>query len=93
MKAIAFKFARGGSHGLPAKNIRIFGSKPLIAWTIQDAPPGNRIERIIVSTDSEEIAAVALDFGAEVPFLRPSELARDDSSEWFAWRHALTYIQ
>jgi len=92
MRAVAFIFARGGSKGLPGKNIRPFGGKPLIAWSIQHALAIKRIERIIVSTDSEEIAAVALDFGAEVPFLRPSELARDDSSEWFAWRHALTYI-
>ena len=93
MKAIAFIFARGGSKGLPGKNIRPLGGKPLIAWSIQEALAIRRIERIIVSTDSEEIAAVALDFGAEVPFLRPAELARDDSSEWFAWRHALTYIR
>jgi N-acylneuraminate cytidylyltransferase len=93
MKVIAFIFARGGSKGLPGKNIRSFGGKPLIAWSIQDALAINRIERIIVSTDSEEIATVARDFGAEVPFLRPAELARDDSSEWLAWQHALTYVR
>lgn len=93
MKAIAFIFARGGSKGLPGKNIRSLGGKPLIAWSIQDALAINRIERIIVSTDSEEIATVARDFGAEVPFLRPAELARDDSSEWLAWQHALTYVR
>jgi CMP-N-acetylneuraminic acid synthetase len=93
MKAIAFIFARGGSKGLPGKNIRSLGGKPLIAWSIQDALAIDRIERIIVSTDSEEIATVARDFGAEVPFLRPAELARDDSSEWLAWQHALTYVR
>lgn len=92
MKAIAFIFARGGSKGLPGKNIRPLGGKPLIAWSIEQALAIKRIERVIVSTDSEEIAAVALAYGAEVPFIRPAELARDDSPEWLAWRHALTFL-
>ena len=92
MRAVAFIFARGGSKGLPGKNIRSLGGKPLIAWSIQHALAVERIERIIVSTDSEEIAAVARGHGAEVPFLRPVELARDDSPEWLAWRHALNYV-
>jgi CMP-N-acetylneuraminic acid synthetase len=92
MKAIAFIFARGGSKGLPGKNIRHLGGKPLIAWSITHALTVNRIERVIVSTDSEEIAAVARDYCAEVPFIRPTELARDDSPEWLAWRHALNYL-
>lgn len=92
MKAIAFIFARGGSKGLPGKNIRSLGGKPLIAWSIEQALAIKRIERVIVSTDSEEIAAVALAYGAEVPFIRPAELARDDSPEWLAWRHALTFL-
>lgn len=93
MKAIAFIFARGGSKGLPGKNIRPLGGKPLIAWSIEHALAVNRIERVIVSTDSEEIAAVALEYGAKVPFIRPAELARDDSPEWQAWQHALSYLQ
>ena len=92
MKAVAFIFARGGSKGLPGKNIRLLGGKPLIAWSIEHALAIKRIERVIVSTDSEEIAAVARDYGAEVPFIRPAELARDDSPEWLAWRHALNYL-
>lgn len=92
MKAIAFIFARGGSKGLPGKNIRSFGGKPLIAWSIEHALAVERIERVIVSTDSEEIAAVARKYGAEVPFIRPPELAQDNSPEWLAWRHALAYI-
>jgi len=92
MKAIAFIFARGGSKGLPGKNIRPLGGKPLIAWSIEQALVINRIERVIVSTDSEEIAAVARAYGAEVPFIRPAELARDDSPEWLAWRHALAFL-
>ena len=92
MKATAFIFARGGSKGLPGKNIRLLGGKPLIAWSIEHALAVKRIERVIVSTDSEEIAAVAREYGAEVPFIRPAELARDDSPEWLAWRHALNYL-
>ena len=92
MKTIAFIFARGGSKGLPGKNIRTLGGKPLIAWSIEHALAVERIERVIVSTDSKEIAAVARQHGAEVPFIRPEELARDDSPEWLAWHHALNYL-
>lgn len=92
MKAIAFIFARGGSKGLPGKNTRVLAGKPLIAWSIAHARAVERIARVIVSTDSEEIAAVAREYGAEVPFMRPVALARDDSPEWLAWRHALGYL-
>jgi len=92
MKAVAFIFARGGSKGLPGKNIRPLGGKPLIAWSIKHALAVKRIKRVIVSTDSEEIATVARKYGAEVPFIRPVELAQDDSPEWLAWRHALNYL-
>ena len=92
MNAIAFIFARGGSKGLPGKNIRQFGGAPLIARAIKDALEVKRIQRVIVSTDSDEIAAVGREFGAEVPFLRPSQFSQDNSSEWMAWRHALTYL-
>jgi N-acylneuraminate cytidylyltransferase len=92
MKATAFIFARGGSKGLPGKNIRALGGKPLIAWSIEHALAVKRIERIFVSTDSEEIATVARDHGAEVPFIRPAEFARDSSPEWQAWQHALNYL-
>lgn len=93
MKVVAFIFARGGSKSLPGKNIRTLGGKPLIAWSIEHALSVKRIERIIVSTDSEEITAVARQFGAEVPFIRPAELAADNSPEWLAWRHALNYLR
>ena len=71
--------ARGGSKGLPGKNIRLLAGKPLIAHSIAAALASRSITRVICSTDSEEIAEVALQAGAEVPFLRPSELAADDS--------------
>ena len=93
MNVVAIIFARGGSKGLPGKNIRPFGGKPLIAWSIEHALAIKRIDRVLVSTDSDEIAAVALEYGAEVPFMRPAELGADDSPEWLAWRHALNYLR
>jgi len=92
MTIVAFIFCRGGSKGLPGKNIRLLGGKPLIAWSIDQARSVKCIDRVIVSTDCEDIAAVARNFGAEVPFIRPTELAQDESSEWLAWRHALSYL-
>ena len=93
MNAVAFIFARAGSKGLPGKNTRLLGGKPLIAWSIERALEVNRISRVIVSTDSEEIAAISRKFGAEVPFVRPAELATDESSEWLSWRHGLEYLR
>jgi len=93
MNVVAIIFARGGSKGLPGKNIRLFGGKPLITWSIKHALDIKRINRVLVSTDSDEIAAIALKNGAEVPFMRPAELAGDDSPEWLAWRHALNYLR
>lgn len=93
MSTVAFIFARGGSKGLPGKNIRLLGGKPLIAWSIGHALSVKHIDRVIVSTDSETIARVASDYGAEVPFIRPAELAQDESPEWLAWRHALEYLR
>lgn len=92
MKAAALICARGGSKGLPGKNIKPLNGKPLIVYAIEHAKSVNRIERVLVSTDSEEIAQVARDAGASVPFLRPAELARDDSPEWLVWRHALEFL-
>ena len=93
MKTIAFTFARGGSKGVPRKNIRPFGGKPLIAHTIELALRMPEIAGIIVSTDDEEIASVALAAGAEVPFLRPAALAADDSPEWLSWQHAIRFVR
>jgi CMP-N-acetylneuraminic acid synthetase len=93
MKATAFIFARGGSKGLPGKNIRLLAGKPLIAWSIEHAQSVKRIERVIVSTDSDEIASVAKAYGACVPFMRPKELAADSTPEWLAWRHALNFLR
>ena len=92
MKIAACIFARGGSRGLPGKNIRDFAGKPLIAWAIEHALALETVDEVIVSTDSAEIAEIARIYGASVPFIRPSELAKNESPEWMAWRHLLNYI-
>jgi len=89
---IGFVFARGGSKGVKNKNLRELAGKTLLAHAIIQAQAADAIERVIVSTDSDAIAEEALKFGAEVPFMRPSELAGDDAPEWLAWRHALEQV-
>ena len=74
---IAIIPARGGSKGLPGKNIRPLNGKPLIAYAVEAALKAKHIDRVIVSTDDEEIAKVAVQYGAELPFMRPAELATD----------------
>ena len=81
--------ARGGSKGLAGKNIRPLLGKPLIAWSIEQAKASPEITRVVVSTDSEAIADVAYSYGAEVPFMRPAELANDNAGKWGVWQHAL----
>lgn len=76
---IAIIPARGGSKGLPGKNIKLLNGKPLIAYTIEAALKSKYIDKVFVSTDDEEIAKIAKEYGAWVPFLRPSELATDTS--------------
>ncbi|HYD74988.1 acylneuraminate cytidylyltransferase family protein [Ramlibacter sp.] len=81
--------ARGGSQGVPGKNIRPLLGKPVIAWAIGKALQVPGIARVVVSTDSEAIAEVARAAGAEVPFLRPAELASSDAGKFQVWQHAL----
>jgi hypothetical protein len=88
-KSLVIIPARGGSKGLPGKNIKLLGGIPLIAWPIQAALAAESVGRVIVSTDSEEIADVAREYGAEVPFLRSPELARDDSTLGDVLNHAI----
>jgi CMP-N-acetylneuraminic acid synthetase len=90
---VALICARGGSKGVPGKNIRPLAGKPLIGHAVEQAVAVAAIGRVLVSTDSPEIAAVARDHGADVPFLRPAELARDDSPEWPVWQHALRFLR
>lgn len=85
--------ARGGSKGLPRKNIIPLAGKPLIAWTIEQALECNYIDRLIVSTDDNEIAKISKDYGAEVPFLRPNELAKDDSPTSETIKHAIEWFE
>ncbi len=89
MRVLAIVPARGGSKGIPRKNIKILAGKPLIAWTIEVALQARGISRIIVSTESVEIAALAKQFGAEVPFMRPSELSQDDTPSIAPVLHAI----
>lgn len=84
--------ARGGSKGLPGKNVRILSGKPLIAWTIEEAKAVPEITRVIVSTDDEEIARVAREYGAEV-FMRPKELAQDDTLDLPVFEHHLNALK
>ena len=79
-KILAMIPARGGSKGLPGKNLRLLHGKPLIAYTILAARSSPLVDRVIVSTDDPKIAALAAEYGAEVPFMRPTELAMDNSS-------------
>lgn len=85
--------ARGGSKGIPRKNIRPFAGYPLIAWSIAAAKQSSLVTRIIVSTDDEEIASVAREWGAETPFLRPAELAQDKTTDLPVFEHALKWLE
>jgi YrbI family 3-deoxy-D-manno-octulosonate 8-phosphate phosphatase len=85
--------ARGGSKGIPRKNIRNFAGFPLIAWSIAAGLQAKNVSRVIVSTDDEEIAAVAREYGAETPFLRPAELAQDHTTDFPVFEHALKWLE
>lgn len=85
--------ARGGSKGLPGKNIRTLNGKPLIAYTIEEAKKSKYIDRIIISTEDSEIARIGKDYGAELPFERPDYLAQDTSTTNEVILHALNYLK
>ena len=89
----AWIFARGGSKGLPRKNSLPLAGKPLIAHAIDTGMQSELIDKVFVSTDDPEIAEVARQYGAEVPFLRPAELASDQAPERLAWRHAVEWVK
>ena len=84
MKTICFIGARGGSKGVPRKNIRKIAGKPLIAYTIESAINSGIFSSVVVSTEDKEIAKIAKKYGAEIPFLRPAEYATDNSPD-FDW--------
>jgi N-acylneuraminate cytidylyltransferase len=92
MNTFAFIFARGGSKGLPKKNVKLLAGKPMICYSIDVALASNKIDKVFVSTDDSEIAEISRNAGAEV-INRPSSLAQDNSSEWLAWRHAVEWVE
>lgn len=92
-RIVALVFARGGSKGLPRKNLLALAGKPLIVHSIDLARSLSRVDKVVVSTDDREIAEVALKAGADVPFLRPPELATDTAPEWLAWQHAIRALR
>ena len=91
MKNYAFIFARGGSKGLPRKNIKKLVGKPLIEYSIDTALDSPLISKVFVSTDDSKIAEIAEKCGAII-INRPKELAEDESPEWLAWRHAINWV-
>lgn len=93
LKVVGIVPARGGSKGIPNKNIRPLAGQPLIAYTIQAALEAQLLSRVLVSTDSPTIAQIAKTYGAEVPFIRPVELARDDTPRLPVVRHAVEFLE
>ena len=89
---IVFIPARGGSKGVPGKNIKPLCGKPLIAYTIEACKNAKHIDRVIVTTDDEDIARVAREYGAEVPFMRPEYLASDTASAVDVYIHAAEFV-
>src|SRR5262249_7126007 len=89
---VAIVPARGGSKAIPRKNVRLLGGVPLIAYSIEAGLTARTVDRVIVSTDDEEIAAVARRFGAEVPFMRPAALAGDSTPDLPVFQHALDWL-
>ena len=85
--------ARGGSKGIPRKNIKLFAGYPLIAYSIAAGLQSELTTRVIVSTDDEEIAEVARKWGAETPFLRPAEFAADNTLDLPVFQHALAWLK
>ncbi|MEP6894943.1 MAG: acylneuraminate cytidylyltransferase family protein, partial [Chloroflexota bacterium] len=85
--------ARGGSKGIPRKNIRDFAGYPLIAWSIAAGLQAHTVNRVIVSTDDEEIASVAREYSAETPFIRPPELSQDRTTDLPVFEHALKWLE
>ena len=92
MDILALIPARSGSKSVPDKNIRIVAGKPMLAWSIGHALGAGSITRVIVSTDSQEYAKIAREYGAEVPFIRPAEFATDTALDIDVFRHALMWL-
>lgn len=93
MKILGLIPARGGSKGVPKKNIKLLNDKPLIAYTIQSALESNQFTDLVVSTDDHDIAQVAEKYGVKVPFIRPAELSTDNAKSIDVVLHALAYLE
>ena len=93
MKVLGVITARGGSKGIPGKNLKPLAGKPLIAYTIDSAQSSRAFDRLILSTDDPEIAAYARANGCEVPFMRPADLARDDTIHLRVMEHAVAWMR
>jgi CMP-N,N'-diacetyllegionaminic acid synthase len=93
MRVLGLIPARGGSKGIPGKNVRLLGGRPLLAWTAEAALASRRLSRVVLSTDDEGIAEAGRRCGLEVPFLRPAGLARDDTPTLPVVRHALETLE
>jgi len=92
-RVLALVPARGGSKGLPRKNVLPLGGHPLIAWSVAAGLQAETVHRVVCSTDDPEIAETAARYGAEVPFLRPAELAQDDTLDLPVFQHALDWLE
>lgn len=92
-KILAIIPARGGSKGVPRKNIRLLAGRPLIAWTIETALSVPCLDRVILSTDDEEILKIGMQCGVEVPFLRPAQIAADDTTDMPVYEHTLNWLE
>jgi len=93
MNVLALIPARGGSKGIPRKNLKLMAGKPLIQHTVERALEATTLDRIVVSTDDAEIAEITRECGAEVPFMRPAELSGDTSPEWPMIEHCLDFLE
>jgi len=93
LKILAIIPARANSKGIPSKNIQKLGELPLIAYTIRSAKKSTKVNRIIVSTDNKKIAKIAMEYGADVPFLRPKKFSRNSSSTLDVVQHTIQYLQ
>ena len=93
LETLAIIPARGGSKSIPRKNIKTFAGYPLVAFSIAAGLAAESISRVIVSTDDEEIAEIARNFGAEVPFFRPESISRDETPDLPVFQHALEWLQ
>lgn len=93
MRVLGLIPARGGSKGIPGKNVRLLGGKPLLAHTAEAALAARRLSRLVLTTDDEEIAEVGRQLGLEVPFLRPADLARDDTPTLPVVQHAVAELE